>query len=394
VSGFPNIAGAAFLADPGLAAVFDALEQGGDRVRVVGGAVRNAVIGVAVGDIDLATTAKPETVSERARGAGLKAVPTGIDHGTVTVVAEGRPFEVTTLRSDVETFGRRARVVFTGDWLADAERRDFTMNALYADRDGRLHDPVGGLADARVRRVRFIGDPEARIAEDYLRILRFYRFHASYGVGPLDPAGRAATACLARGLSGLSRERVGAEMRKIVLAPGAPEAIVAMAETGVLAATLPGSQGADVFVRLTMLARASGFGPDLEAGLLALGPDTGALADGLRLSNREKNRAEAIAARAGQLGSSPDAAAVRLAVYRDGNDVARAALLLAAARAGVATIPPETLDVAMFWRPPAFPVRAADLIAEGVAPGPRLGAELKAREAAWIAAGYPESFPG
>ena len=172
---------APFLADAGLRRVLDAIEGGGDAARVVGGAVRNSLMGVAVTDLDIATTARPEAVSERARAAGLKVVPTGIDHGTVTVVVEGRPFEVTTLRADVETDGRRAVVAFTDDWEEDARRRDFTMNAIYVDRHGHLYDPVAGVGDARARRVRFIGEPEARIREDYLRILRFYRFHAQYG---------------------------------------------------------------------------------------------------------------------------------------------------------------------------------------------------------------------
>ena len=223
---------------PALVAVFDALERDGDTVRAVGGAVRNTLLGLPVSDIDLATTALPEQVVERARAAGLKPVPTGIDHGTVTVVSHGQPFEVTTLREDVETHGRAATVRFGRSWTHDAARRDFTMNALYVDRHGGLHDPLGGLGDLQARRVRFIGDPHQRIREDYLRILRFFRFHAQYGEGSPDVEGLAAAAAEVEGLSLLSAERVGQEMRKLVVAPGALATLQVMARCGILEAVL------------------------------------------------------------------------------------------------------------------------------------------------------------
>jgi poly(A) polymerase len=195
--------------------LLDVLDRDGEEARVVGGAVRNELLGEPVGDVDVATTALPQEVMRRAEAAGFKPVPTGVEHGTVTVVVDGTPFEVTTLREDVETFGRHARVSFGRDWQHDAERRDFTMNALYAARDGTVYDHVGGLDDLKARRVRFIGDPHKRIAEDYLRILRFFRFHAAYGDGGHpDPAGL--SACIAaragletHGADACDHERVG-----------------------------------------------------------------------------------------------------------------------------------------------------------------------------------------
>src|SRR4029077_2464537 len=201
-----------------LARLLDVLDAGGEEARVVGGAVRNALLGIPIGEIDIATTAVPDEVVRRAKNAGFKPVPTGIEHGTVTVVIGGRPFEVTTLREDVETFGRHANVRFGRDWKKDAERRDFSMNALSAGADGHVHDYVGGLADLKARRVRFIGEASKRIAEDYLRILRFFRFHAAYGHGLPDAAGLAACIAARAGLGQLSRERVRMELLKLLLA--------------------------------------------------------------------------------------------------------------------------------------------------------------------------------
>src|SRR6266404_5564793 len=216
------------------ARVLQLLNGNGEEARVVGGAVRNALLKVPTGDIDIATTALPDEVMRRAAAAGLKTVPTGIEHGTVTLVVDAHPFEVTTLREDVETFGRKAKVVFGRDWRRDAERRDFTMNALSLARDGTIHDHVGGLADLEARRVRFIGDPATRIAEDYLRILRFFRFHATYGRGVPDPAGLAACIAAREGLSHLSRERVRMEIVKLLLAPHVVPTLAVMTEAGLL----------------------------------------------------------------------------------------------------------------------------------------------------------------
>src|SRR6202051_3573160 len=222
------------------ARVLELLNGSGEEARVVGGAVRNALLKIPIGDIDIATTALPDEVIRRARAAGIKSVPTGIEHGTVTLVVEGQPFEVTTLREDTETFGRKAKVAFGRDWVVDAERRDFTINGLSVDADGVVHDHVGGLADIASQRVRFIGDPGKRIAEDYLRILRFFRIHAAFGAGEPDRAGYLACIAARAGLASLSAERVRMEMLKLMVAQGAPGAITAMADGGLLLPILGG----------------------------------------------------------------------------------------------------------------------------------------------------------
>ncbi|SCM78018.1 putative poly(A) polymerase [uncultured Pleomorphomonas sp.] len=383
-----SIAGASFLADPAFRRVIAAIEQDGDRARVVGGAVRNTLMGVPVDDVDIATTAPPDVVAARAAAAKLKAVPTGIAHGTVTVVSSGRPFEVTTLRADLETDGRHAVVAFTRDWAGDARRRDFTMNAIYADADGTLHDPVGGIADALAGHVRFIGDAVARIEEDYLRILRFFRFHARYGRSALDAVGLAAAVALQEGLDRLSRERIGAEMRKLVTAAGAVPALAVMDEAGIVARILPGGGAVKRLSGAIGLAarHARTFG--LEARLAALAVDRARLGEALRLSGRESKLIEAIVHWAGEIAARMDEATVRLAVVRGGNDVAFAALLLAAADKGEEPAA-DLVRLACEFRPPRSPITAARLMSEGYVPGPALGAELRRREAAWIAAGCP-----
>src|SRR4051812_25142940 len=223
-----------------------------------------------IGEIDVATTALPTEVIRRAQTAGFKAVPTGIEHGTITVVVHGRPFEVTTLREDVETFGRHAKVAFGRDWKRDAERRDFTMNALSLARDGALHDHVGGLADAAARRVRFIGDPAQRIAEDYLRILRFFRFHAAYGHGAPDPDGLHACIVARAGLDTLSRERVRMEVLKLLVTPQAVATLAVMAETGLLESVLAGVPRLASFANVVKLEAALGVAPDPVRRLGAL----------------------------------------------------------------------------------------------------------------------------
>src|SRR4030088_884198 len=216
------------------ARVLELLDGNGEEARVVGGAVRNALLKIPTGDIDIATTALPTEVIRRAKAAGIKSVPTGIEHGTVTLVVDAQPFEVTTLREDTETFGRKAKVAFGRDWVRDAERRDFTINGLSVDAAGVVHDHVGGLADIAARRVRFIGDPNQRIAEDSLRILRFFRIHAAYGAGEPDRAGYLACINGRAGLASLSAERVRMEMLKLLIAEGAAVAGQAMADAAVL----------------------------------------------------------------------------------------------------------------------------------------------------------------
>src|SRR5580692_6342191 len=262
---------AGWLGAPALARVLCLLNGGGEEARVVGGAARNALMASPLSDIDIATTAVPEEVMRRATAAGLKAVPTGIDHGTVTLVVDGVPFEVTTLRRDVETFGRKAKVAFGRDWKVDAERRDFTMNALSISPDGVVHDYVGGLADIEARRVRFIGDPARRIAEDYLRILRFFRFQASYAHGAPDAAGLHACIVARDGLQVLSRERVRAELMKLLLAPFAVPTLVVMAETGFIELLLGGVPQLASFANMIKVEEAAGVAPDAVRRLAALG---------------------------------------------------------------------------------------------------------------------------
>lgn len=359
-------------------AVMAALRAGGATALFVGGCVRNALIGAPVADVDIATDARPDEVVALAEAAGLRAVPTGIAHGTITLVARGHPYEVTTFRRDVETFGRHATVAFSDDVAEDAARRDFTMNALYADAGGRVIDPLGGLPDLRARRVRFVGAPAARIAEDYLRILRFFRFHAWYGdaaAGP-DPAGLAACAAARDGIDRLSRERVGAEMARLLAAPDPAPALAAMAAAGVLARVLPGAD-AGPLAALVRLEQAAGLAPRWQRRLAALG-GTGemgaeAWAGALRLS-----RADAKALTATRLAAGLPAAA---AAWRHGPEAARDATLIAAARAGEPTAPASLeADIARGGAA-ALPVRAADLPLSGA----DLGRALGAMEEAWLA---------
>lgn len=391
-----------WLGEPALQAVFDALEQEGDTARVVGGAVRNTLLGVPVSDIDIATTAEPATVIRRVEAAGLKAVPTGVDHGTVTVVSGGRPFEVTTLREDVETHGRHATVRFGRNWQHDAERRDFTMNALYAARDGSLFDPVGGLPDLAARRVRFIGEAERRIREDYLRILRFFRFHAQYGEGTPDAEGLAAVARLKDGLAGLSAERIGMEMRKLVGARGAVATLEAMADAGIMPQVLVPHGGLAPFRGLRALDALSANTREPALALAALSEggeaELDALADRLRLSNAERRRMKAARLAAdmarGKLGSA-EPEAVRLAalelLYRHGREAACDGVLLAAAEAGLAAEDAglrALLEAVTALDVPRLPVSGGDLTKAGVAPGPKVGEGLRLAESRWIDSGF------
>jgi poly(A) polymerase len=282
---------AAWLTQGPLPRLLEVLSGDGEEARVAGGAVRNAVMKLPPGDIDIATTATPEEVIRRVTQAGLKAVPTGIEHGTVTVVAAGIPFEVTTLRVDVETFGRKANVRFGRDWKADAERRDFTMNALTATADGTIHDYVGGLADLEARRVRFIGDPAMRIAEDYLRILRFFRFHAAYGEGEPDAAGVAGYIAGRRGLEQLSRERARMELLKLLVAKGVVPALIVMADAGLLGSILGGVPLTAGVARIAEIEAALDLAPDPIRRLAALNvlivEDAERLWQRLRLANAE-----------------------------------------------------------------------------------------------------------
>ncbi|HSY54816.1 MAG TPA: CCA tRNA nucleotidyltransferase, partial [Bradyrhizobium sp.] len=273
------------------ARVLALLSTDGEEARVVGGAVRNALLDLPIGDIDIATTAIPEEVTRRAKAAGIKSVPTGIEHGTVTLVIDAHPFEVTTLREDTETFGRRAKVAFGRDWVRDAERRDFTINGLSVDAEGLVHDHVGGLEDIAARRVRFIGDPGKRIAEDYLRILRFFRIHAAYGAGPPDRAGYLACIAGRAGLAGLSAERIRVETLKLMVADGAIDAVDAMVDGGLLLPIFGGIAYTGPFAILISVERALGLVADpirrLGALAVAVTEDARRLASRLRLTNAE-----------------------------------------------------------------------------------------------------------
>jgi poly(A) polymerase len=363
---------------PATQAVCTALEDAGHAVFFVGGCVRNALMGVPVDDIDMATDAPPDDVMRLAEAAGLKPVPTGIDHGTVTVVSDGKPHEVTTFREDVDTFGRHAEVAFGSDLQADARRRDFTMNALYAQPDGKVIDPLGGMDDLAARRVRFIGDAAARIAEDYLRILRFFRFHAHYGdpASGLDADALAACAANLDGLDGLSRERVGAEMRKLLSAPDPAPAAAAMQAAGVLAIVLPGAD-TRALAPLVHLEDRTTTPPDAIRRLAALGGAD--VAERLRLSRAEAKRL----ARLAEAGASGMGAAEL--GYRAGREAGRDALLIRAALAGD-TLGPGDLDALERGAQARFPVTAADLKPDYT--GPALGQRLRALEARWIASGF------
>ena len=378
------------------ARVLALLNGDGEEARVVGGAVRNALLNIPLGDIDIATTALPDEVVRRARAAGIRCVPTGIDHGTVTLVVESHPFEVTTLREDTETFGRKARVAFGRDWVRDAERRDFTINGLSVDADGIVHDHVGGLADIEAKRVRFIGDASQRIAEDYLRILRFFRFHAAYGEGEPDAA--AVAACIAgrSGLEQLSRERVRMELLKLLVAKGVVPALTAMADAGLLGSVLGGVPLTESVARMAEIERALGLAADPIRRLAALNvfiiEDGERLWQRLRLTNAEHELLVSMGD--GWWRVSPDAGenTARGWLYRLGPEQYRNRVLLAWARASaqpdnedwrrLATLPQR-------WTAPVFPLRAADFMQRGVEKGPALGAALRSAEQAWIAADFP-----
>ncbi|PTW54973.1 poly(A) polymerase [Breoghania corrubedonensis] len=376
--------------------MFDAIAIDGDTARVVGGAVRNTLLGEPVGDVDIATTALPQTVMERAKAAGLKPIPTGIEHGTITVVSGGTPYEVTTLREDVETFGRHAVVRFSRDWQADAARRDFTMNALYADPDGAIHDPTGeGHADCLARRVRFIGDPHARIREDYLRILRFFRFHAHYGSGAIDAAGLSAVIAAREGIRQLSGERVGHEIRRILPAPYAVETVGVMAETGIIEIAFGGVVRLEDFAHLHRLKDFAAEAGDAILRLAALScfvqEDVDRLFERLRLSNAEAGRMALVLVAASSFSPALDDIACRERLYRLGHETAIDAALLAWCRvaAGAQDQSWRRLIVSLRAQTvPVFPVAGRDLLALGMKPGPGLGEALRAIEADWIASGF------
>ena len=384
---------AAWLVAPETRAVMAALdEREPGASRFVGGCVRNTLLGQPVDDIDIATKLTPETVIDAAHASGLSAVPTGAEHGTITVIANHKPYEVTTLRRDVSTDGRRATVAFTRDWAEDAQRRDFRFNALYAEADGTLHDPTGGgFEDAEHGRVHFIGDAETRIREDYLRILRFFRFYAWYDRGDPHPDGLAACAALKDGLTQLSAERVWKELKKLLAAPDPRASYLAMETSGVRALVLPEAQARARFEGMVAFETEQLFVCDPLMRLAALLPDdpeaARALARRLKISNDERERLVAALDTRERIVSFLSPREVRRALYRIGPEAFTDRVKLEWAKA------PEDknamqwralLAMAQNWTKPRLPLTGDEIIAAGVKPGPQVGVVMRELEAWWI----------
>ncbi len=379
-------------------AVVDALEKArAGSVRFVGGCVRNTLLAQPVDDIDIATPLTPDEVIAAAKAAGLDAVPTGIDHGTITVIADHMPHEITTLRRDVTTEGRRATVAFTQSWEEDAQRRDFTMNALYADPSGAIHDPTGsGVDDARAGRVIFIGDAETRIREDYLRILRFFRFNAWYGRGDIDQTGLAACAEHKAGLADLSVERVWKETKKLLAAPDPSAAINAMERTGIRAIVLPEAERLGRLERLIAIETDLFLPVDPLTRLAAALPSqmqARALARRLKLSNEERNRLVQALGDDERMVSYMSMREMRRAVYRLGRQAFEDRVLIGWAddpKDKTATQWRALIALAQTWEPPSLPMTGDQVMHAGVPAGPLVGQVLKEVEAWWIDADFPD----
>lgn len=372
-----------WMGEAGVSAVMAALTHEGGVARFVGGCVRDALLGRPIGDIDIATLLLPEEVMGRLAAAGIKAVPTGLAHGTVTAVVPPRHLEITTLRRDIETDGRHARVAFTDDWRADAARRDFTMNALFLDRDGNLFDPVGGLGDLKAGQVRFVGDPETRIREDVLRLLRFYRFHAHYGRGEPDAAARAACRALAPLLPTLSGERVAAEILKLLAAPDPAPTLALMQEDGVLAILLPEAQRLELLRALVPIEPEPDPLRRLAALLVADRAQVAAAAERLRLSSAERERLLALAAPPWRFDFFGNQRDQRRAMHHLGVPLFRDLVLLGVAATGQAERGRRHFRLADAWRPQEFPLKGRDVATLGVPPGPRMGRLLAEVEEWW-----------
>ncbi len=376
----PSLAGEAWLNEPRLQHVLRVLNNGG-VTRVAGGAVRNALLGAPVADVDLATTLVPDKVSRLAKAAGFGVHPTGIEHGTVTVTHDGAAFEVTTLRLDIEMDGRRAVVAFTEDWAEDAARRDFTINAMYCDALGEIYDFTDGYADILKRKVRFVGRPSQRIEEDYLRILRFFRFQAFYGKGKPDEAGFKACVRLRAGLKTLSAERVRQELLKLLVAPHAVKILKVMAEANILKVIIPHTAEWRVLCRLPR---------DEALRLFVLAKKPSTLRERLRLSNMHASRLQTLSA-------LPEVSPVLLDVerrrmlYQVGVHQWRDMVLLSWAKSrakmdDVAWL--ELLDLSWQWVPPKFPLKGADILSAGFVAGPQVGQVLSALEDWWVAGDF------
>jgi poly(A) polymerase len=391
----PCLAGAHWLTRPQTQAVFKALAEGGYVARAVGGSVRNALLGRPVVDVDIATTARPEEVIAAAQAARLRAIPTGIAHGTVTVVADHIAFEVTTLREDVLSHGRHATVAFTQDWATDARRRDFTINALYCDAGGEIFDPLGGYGDVLARRVRFIGDAGARIREDYLRILRFFRLTAEYGLGGPDDAGLGACVRERDGLCRLSGERVRQELLRLLVAARGPKMVRCLLEYGLLTLVLAVAPRPTLLAALAALEGRLGLAPDAILRLAALAvevsEDAERLRDRLRLSNEEYARLARAATSSPTVGPAATEREAKAYLYAAGAAAFRERVVMAWARSGEgADCEPWRLRLALpeRWIAPRFPLGGADVIALGIPAGPRVGDILRRLETWWIAADF------
>lgn len=384
-----RLANQPWLTSPAAARVMDALDAARPgSARFVGGCVRNALLDEPVADIDIATQLTPDQVEAAMRAADIAVHATGIEHGTLTVVANHHPFEITTLRQDVETDGRRATVAFTEDWAVDAQRRDFRMNALYADRAGQVFDPTGGgLADIASRSIVFVGDPETRLREDYLRILRFFRFYAWYGHSKPDATGLAACSKLRSGLSGISAERIWTETRKLLSAPNPMPSLEAMEASGVLAQLMPAAKGLDLTRKLVALDAAEGFKPDPMLRFLSLfwkdAPAVHSVANQLKMSNDERHRLNWSAKDETALSADITPKALRAALYRSTRQVIRDCAMLA--WASEATPNWRNLITQIdAWQRPTMPITGADLLAINIPEGPQLGAALRRLEQLWL----------
>ena len=393
-SSLPSLEGTDWLAWKPVCEIFTAIGARGFDIRAVGGAVRDTLIAREVSDVDFATTALPEQVMECAKRAGLKVIPTGLDHGTVTVIAENRPFEVTTLRRDVETYGRHAKVAYTDDWAQDASRRDFTINALYVSADGTLYDPLGGYDDIAERKIRFIGDAVARVREDYLRILRFFRFNAAFGDGEFDAEALLACVKGRGGLHSLSAERVNSELMRLLRAPRAAEALRQMFDYGLLVDVLGAVPHLSRLERMIAIEAQMGNDPDAELRLAALViavlEDAERLTERLRLSNAQRQRLEQACGFRG-LTARMDDAAVRTMLYRVGRPGCEDAALMAWAAAGDAAS--DTCWHKLFTRIgdmpiPKIPLQGADIIELGAPQGQAVGEILRELETRWIAGDF------
>jgi poly(A) polymerase len=385
---------------PETRAVIAALTAEGATARFVGGCVRDAVLGRPVTDVDIATHDEPDTVVRLLKAGGIRAIPTGIAHGTVTAVVDKAHFEITTLRLDVETYGRRAKVAFTDDWAQDASRRDFTINALFCSPEGTLYDPFDGLGDLRAGRVRFVGDPEQRIREDVLRLLRFFRFHAHYGRMPPDPAALKACKKLAHLLPGLSGERVSGEVLRLMLAPDPASVLDLMAAEGVLAQILSEATERARLGGLVLTERETGEADSLRRLAAVLSVDAAgaeAVAARLRLSAAQKARLVTLAEPAAPVTMTADETTRRRELYRHGAETYRDLVVLhwAARRAEAGDLAAEetagyrvALAAADAWEPMTLPVKGRDVIGLGVAKGPEVGRLLAEVEAWWIAGDF------